>query len=435
MRGSSVLFLGSLLLVLVAIGQEQRGGRLLLINDVWAVVGDRVVTSRDVMRFMSERTRGDLMKARNQIQVTMEEIKAAKAEGKSDEVNRLNGVLTNLKIVEGKITSQAAMKLDEIINDQLLIEQVKLAEDFREPPGLVEFQLKRKIQEKIQGQQSPKPGQGMAELLREQLQRGITMAEYRRELLDKWILREVKREIVQSITISPKQVSDYYRANYAQNENEQFDVVDLYIVRVSRAPAAKQKQKLDLDQMAANIKSPKDFMLLRAQMGKSGDGPQGLWRQSDEDQAESLDSGGKDVRRMGILDGTPKLPSPMALEDRSQVSKLVVRLLLKQAHDNIDEGKTVVFSPPGSPDIFVMFVNRKLSNYSVSLENKRLEIQSILLEAAFGEARRRRIAKARKRVHTINYLTLKVSNERCTFLSGSVCHLSVTIFYSYSSVR
>ncbi len=409
MRGSSVLFLGSLLLVLVAIGQEQRGGRPLLVNDVWAVVGDRVVTSRDVMRFMSERVRFDLIKARNQIQVTIEEIKAAKAEGKLDEVNRLNGVLTNLKIVEGKITSQASMKLDEIISDQLLIEQVKLAEDFREPPGLVEFQLNKKIQEKVRGQQSPKPGQGMAELLREQLQRGITMAEYRRELLDKWILREVKREIVQSITISPKQVSDYYRANYAQNENEQFDVVDLYIVRVPRISVA--KQKLDLDQMAANIKSPKDFMLLRTQVGKSGDGPQGLWRQSDEGQAESLDSSGKDVRRMGILDGTPKLPSPMALEDRSQVSNLVVRLLLTQAHDNIDEGKTVVFPAPGSPDIFVMFVNRKLSNYSVSLENKRLEIQNILLEAAFGEARRRRIAEARKQVHTTNYLTLKVSNE------------------------
>ena len=94
-----MLFLGSLLLVLVAIGQEQRGGRPLLVNDVWAVVGDRVVTSRDVMRFMSEKVRGDLIKARNQIQVTIEEIKAAKAEGKLDEVNRLNGFLTNLKIV------------------------------------------------------------------------------------------------------------------------------------------------------------------------------------------------------------------------------------------------------------------------------------------------------------------------------------------------
>ena len=385
-------------------------GDLSLINEVMAIVGDKVITQGDVLSRMPQIVTRNWIAINGQIQNTQELLKAAKAENNTNEVQRLEELLNTQNGNKSLLLEQIIARLKSIMNKHLLVEQVKLDENYREPPGLVDFQLAQQIKEKMRGVQAPKPGDGLAEVLQQQLSRGQTMKDLRRQLLDDWIFGQVNREISQSITISPKQIMDYYRANYGRNENEQHDVVDLYLIRVPRAATGFEEQKANLDKLAASVKSTADFMELVKRLGNPGDGPQGLWREGDGSEAANLAPGAKDPRRMGIAPRTPKLSLPLTLENRGVTAPEISSLLLTKAH-LMDTGKAETLVPPGSRVVFLLFVKLKLPKYSVSLEVKRLEIEQLLFQNAMEEAIKRRLALARKLVHVTNYMSTASANR------------------------
>ena len=372
-------------------------------NVVLAKVGGRTVTKWGVMRSLERQEPGfvDKFGSRSKewnrlkektVRLRME-LREAKRDGRTVEVQQLEDDLLESEgdykkenILFGFYISRMNGEKDKQMNDLLLIEQVKANPLYREPPGVIDFYLSRRVKAKEQAG-------GLASIIRDLQEEGRTMAMLREEILDNWILGQVEREMSQQVIVSPKQVRDRYQSEYASKVGQQFNVADLYVMRIKRdkMPVAKVKS------LAKGIGSRDDFMSLFKEHGKEGDGPQGLI---------SLNDGGPPLDRK--RKGTPPPGTPAI----AVLPTVESEIILKDAHfkkmmakvAGMKRGQADHFYPIGGKFNFILFVNDVIRDYTIPLGDQRKKIYAELFNEALQEVRRRKIEEARKIVFTVDYL-------------------------------
>jgi len=361
-------------------------------NTVLAVVGSRMVTKWEVMQSLERREKGfiERFNTLNQGAASLKkQLEASRLDGQKEESDGLESQLRAVEALLVASTSSLRNEQHKRINDQLLIEQVKADELYREPPGLVDYFLARRVKAKRDG---------LTGIIRDLQKEGRTMAMLRAEMLDDWILGQVNREMRQQVIVSPKQVRDRYQSEFVSKAGEKFNVVDLYLKRMdwNKEQAAISKQ--EVDKLVSNIRTREDFMKLCNPDEASGDGPQGLISLNDGD-ADTLDRESKG----SPLPGTPDIPS-LPLVERSGILKdaYFKRLMVKIG--GMERGKAGYFQPLGSDMVFILYVNDIIRGYTVPLVDRRKRIHAELFAEALREVRRRKIAEARKVVFVADYL-------------------------------
>ncbi len=295
-------------------------------NTVLAVVGDRAVTRQDLVR-----------------------------------------LLRNDKPPEEQIRAALKVTMDNLV----LIKHRQGLPTYFEAPGLVDGLLRSEIRDRYKGDQS--------ELARDLQAMGTTLADHRRRLVEGWILRVVDYELRETVSVSPRQVRDYYMEHFARDAGQRNDVVELSLIRVRRDATKPVEQVAGLEKLVRAVDSPEAFQKLVESQGLPGDGLQGLLPMD---------------YRVAAL-GTGRAIDEIPENDR--------RLLLVKAHKEMAAGKAETESPPGSAFHYLIFVGRKLEGYVVSLESRRLEIRTHLAEEAYREQKRLLLEKARKAVFVANY--------------------------------
>ena len=150
-------------------------------NMVLAMVGSRMVTKWEVMRSL-ERKQAGFTEKFNRLNLRhgalKKELEAAKLDGRKEQVVQLE---TLFEKADGFIKANLSTFRSErtkLINDQLLIEQIKSDPLYREPPGLVDYILTRRVKAKKGG---------LTGVIRDLQNEGRTMAMLREEILDNWI--------------------------------------------------------------------------------------------------------------------------------------------------------------------------------------------------------------------------------------------------------
>lgn len=298
-------------------------------NGVVAVVADRAVTKRDMFRLLRD---------------------------------------------EKPSSEQMGGALRELINQLLLIKYRQSLPTYFEPPGLVDGLLQTEVRDRYKG--------NLAELNRELQAQGRTLADHRRDLVDGWILRVIEYELRESVTISPKQVRDYYMEQYGKNAGQKMDVVELSLVRVRRDATKAAEQLAQVEKWARSVDSPEAFLKLVEAQGQAGDGPQGL---------------------LALESNPVSLSARRAIDEMSESDR---RLILLKAHKEMTPGKAEAESPPGSVYHYILYVHRTLKDYTVSLDGRRQEIRAHLANEAYIEQKRLLLEKARKAVYAVNYFEL-----------------------------
>lgn len=361
-------------------------------NTVLAVVGSRMVTKWEVMRSLERKQKGfiERFNTLNQSAATLnKQLEASKFDGQKEESGRLESQLRAVEALLAANISSLRNEQSKRINDQLLIEQVKADPLYREPPGLVDYYLARRVKAKKDG---------LTGIIRDLQNEGRTMAMLREELLDNWILGRVQREMSQQVIVSPKQVRDRYQSEYVSKAGQKFNVVDLYLKRMDwdKAQAATSKQKVE--KLVSSIRTREDFMKLCNPDRTFGEGPQGLISLNDGD-TDTLDRESKG----SPLPGTPDIPS-LPLVERTGILRdaYFKRLMVKAGV--MARGEAGYFQPLGSDKVFVLYVNDVIRGYVVPLVDQRKRIHAELFAEALREMNERKIKEARKVVFVANYL-------------------------------
>ena len=361
-------------------------------NTVLAVVGSRMVTKWEVMRSLERKQKGfiERFNALNQSAATLnKQLEASKVDGQKEESGRLESQLRAVEVLLVANISSLRNEQSKRINDQLLIEQVKADPLYREPPGLVDYYLARRVKAKKDG---------LTGIIRDLQNEGRTMAMLREELLDNWILGRVQREMSQQVIVSPKQVRDRYQSEYVSKAGQKFNVVDLYLKRMDwdKAQAATSKQKVE--KLVSSIRTREDFMKLCNPDRGFGEGPQGLISLNDGD-TDTLDRESKG----SPLPGTPDIPS-LPLVERTGILRdaYFKRLMVKAGV--MARGEAGYFQPLGSDKVFVLYVNDVIRGYVVPLVDQRKRIHAELFAEALREMNERKIKEARKVVFVADYL-------------------------------
>jgi len=361
-------------------------------NTVLAVVGSRMVTKWEVMQSLERKQKGfiERFNTLNQSAATLnKQLEASKFDGQKEESGRLESQLRAVEALLAANISSLRNEQSKRINDQLLIEQVKADPLYREPPGLVDYYLARRVKAKKDG---------LTGIIRDLQNEGRTMAMLREELLDNWILGRVQREMSQQVIVSPKQVRDRYQSEYVSKAGQKFNVVDLYLKRMDwdKAQAATSKQKVE--KLVSSIRTREDFMKLCNPDRTFGEGPQGLISLNDGD-TDTLDRESKG----SPLPGTPDIPS-LPLVERTGILRdaYFKRLMVKAGV--MARGEAGYFQPLGSDKVFVLYVNDVIRGYVVPLVDQRKRIHAELFAEALREMNERKIKEARKVVFVANYL-------------------------------
>ncbi len=361
-------------------------------NTVLAVVGSRMVTKWEVMRSLERRQKGFIERfniLNQSVAALKKQIEASKLDGQKEESQRLESQLSDVEALLAASISSLRGEQSKRITDQLLIEQVKADPLYREPPGLVDYYLARRVKAKKNG---------LTGIIRDLQNEGRTMAMLREEMLDDWILGQVSREMRQQVIVSPKQVRDRYQSEYVSKAEQKFNVVDLYLKRMDwdKAQAAVSKQKVE--KLVSSIRTREDFMKLCSPDQAYGEGPQGLISLNDGD-TDTLDRESKG----SPLPGTPDIPS-LPLVERTGILKdaYFKRLMVKAGV--MARGEAGYFQPLGSDKVFILYVNDVIGGYTVPLVDQRKRIHAELFAEALREVRRRKIEEARKIVFVADYL-------------------------------
>ena len=361
-------------------------------NTVLAVVGSRMVTKWEVMQSLERKQKGfiERFNTLNQSAATLnKQLEASKFDGQKEESGRLESQLRAVEALLAANISSLRNEQSKRINDQLLIEQVKADPLYREPPGLVDYYLARRVKAKKDG---------LTGIIRDLQNEGRTMAMLREELLDNWILGRVQREMSQQVIVSPKQVRDRYQSEYVSKAGQKFNVVDLYLKRMDwdKAQAATSKQKVE--KLVSSIRTREDFMKLCNPDRTFGEGPQGLISLNDGD-TDTLDRESKG----SPLPGTPDIPS-LPLVERTGILRdaYFKRLMVKAGV--MARGEAGYFQPLGSDKVFVLYVNDVIRGYVVPLVDQRKRIHAELFAEALREMNERKIKEARKVVFVADYL-------------------------------
>ena len=293
----------------------------------------------------------------------------------------MSAMLSELKLHQGKL-----------ISDLLLIEQIKSDPLYREPPGLVDYILTRRVKAKKSG---------LTGVIRDLQNEGRTMAMLREEILDNWILGRVNREMSQQVIVSPKQVRDRYQSQYASKAGQQFNVVDLYLMRIDWDNSRAAELQAEVDKMVERIRSRDDFMDFRKQRGAEGDGPQGLIPIGEGD-SSTIDRESKG----SPLPGTPIISLQPTVERVAILKDAHFKLLMGKV-SNQPRGKAGSFRPPFTDKfIFIFFVNDMIRGYTIPLQDQRKKIHAELFAEALREIRRRKLAEARKVVFLVDQLSV-----------------------------
>jgi len=361
-------------------------------NTVLAVVGSRMVTKWEVMQSLERREKGfiERFNTLNQGASNLKkQMEASRLDGQNEESDRLESQLRAVEALLAASTSSLRNEQHKRINDQLLIEQVKADELYREPPGLVDYFLARRVKSNKDG---------LTGIIRDLQKEGRTMAMLRAEMLDDWILGQVNREMRQQVIVSPKQVRDRYQSEFVSKVGEKFNVVDLYLKRMDWDKEQAATSKQEVEKLVSGIRTREDFMKLCNPDEASGEGPQGLISLNDGD-ADTLDRESKG----SPLSGTPDIPA-LPLVERSGILKdaYFKRLMVKVG--GMERGKAGYFQPLGSDMVFILYVNDIIRGYTVPLVDQRKRIHEELFAEALREVRRRKIEEARKVVFVADYL-------------------------------
>ena len=364
-------------------------------NTVLAMVGSRMVTKWEVMRSL-ERKQAGFTEKFNRLNLRhgalKKELEAAKLDGRKEQVVQLETLFEKADGFKKANLSTFRSERAKLINDQLLIEQIKSDPLYREPPGLVDYILTRRVKAKKSG---------LTGVIRDLQNEGRTMAMLREEILDNWILGRINREMSQQVIVSPKQVRDRYQSQYASKAGQQFNVVDLYLMRIDWDNSRAAELQAEVDKMVESIRSRDDFMDLRKQRGAEGDGPQGLIPIGEGD-SSTIDRESKG----SPLPGTPIISLQPTVERVAILKDAHFKLLMGKV-SNQPRGKAGSFRPPFTDKfIFIFFVNDMIRGYTIPLQDQRKKIHAELFAEALREIRRRKLAEARKVVFLVDQLSV-----------------------------
>ncbi len=366
-----------------------------------ARVGSRTVTKWGVMRSLERQETGFISEfgtrskewsgLKEKIVRLRDELREVKGDGRVEEVEQLENDLRESvddymkeNILYEFYISRMKGEKDKQINNLMLIEQVKANPLYREPPGVVDFYLARRVKAKKDG---------LAGIIRDLQEEGRTMAMFREEILDNWILVQVNREMRQQVIVSPKQLRDRYQVEYASKAGQQFNVADLYLIRMERD----KEQAAKVKRMVRVIGSRDDFMNIFEKHGKEGDGPQGLI---------PLNDGGSPLdreRKGSPLPGTPPIALLPTVERDSILKDAHFKKLMAKVA-GMERGQAEYFHPIGGKFDYILFVNDVIHGYTIPLMDQRKKIHAELFTEALREVRRRKIEEARKVVFTVDYL-------------------------------
>ncbi|MDP7010482.1 MAG: hypothetical protein QF685_03805 [Verrucomicrobiota bacterium] len=361
-------------------------------NVILAVVGSRMVTKWEVMRSLERRDEGfiERFNTLNQgVANLYKQLEVSRLDGQKEKATRLEFQLREVeKAIESALRSLRNEQAKQI-NDQLLIEQVKADPLFREPPGLVDYFLARRVKAKKDG---------LTGIIRDLQSDGRTMAMLREEILDDWILRRVERELDQQVIVSPKQVRDRYQTEYASDAGRQFNVADLYLMRMDWDKERVKELGKKVEQMVKDVRSREDFIKLCEVSGAEGDGPQGLIPFNDGT------VGTLDRKRKGSpLPGTPVIHALPTIERTGILRDAYFKRLMAKVA-GMARGEVLSFHPLGGRHVFILYVNDVIRGYTIPLVDLREKIHDELFDEARRELRRRKIVEARKAVFVDDYL-------------------------------
>ena len=365
------------------------GGGFLDQNMVVGVVGGRVITKWDVMRRL-DRKRPGFSSAFNELAAQLREAKEQlKSAASSNEQDRLKAALDRVDSLMAVQLSTFRGEQLKMMDDQVLVEQVKAQPNYQEPPGLVDYIMSARIKANKDG---------LTGLIRQLQSEGRTMEMLRREVLDDWISRQVVRELSQQVIVSPKQVRDKYRAEFASQAGKSFDVADMYLMRLEWDNTKVATLRPEVEKLVASIKSKEEFMAASKDVGSEGDGPQGLISLNLE-----ANQGELDRRRKGSLPGTPDIDALPTVERSGLLRDAHFRRLMVKV-TGMKRGEAGYFLPLGGSHVFVIYVNEVIRGYQIPLEDQQKQIHADLFARAMLGLRDRKVAEARKQVFSIDYL-------------------------------
>ena len=157
--------------------------------------------------------------------------------------------------------------MGELINDALLVHEVRTREGFVMPAGLGERLLASHIRRKKKSQ----PDYGRATLVRELQRDGITLQQFEEQLIDQAFLHLTLNPIRDSVQVSPRAVSEFAKNGLKQfNRGPYADFVAFQI------PASEEGiNKAKIKAMVDGIKSVNDFKKLAEKRKVAGGGLKG----------------------------------------------------------------------------------------------------------------------------------------------------------------
>ncbi len=157
--------------------------------------------------------------------------------------------------------------LAELINDALLVQEVRTRKGFVMPAGLGERLLADHIRKLKQSQ----PDYSRATLVRELQRDGITLQQFEEQLIDQAFLHLARRPIYDSVQLSPRAISEFSKNGL--NQLGRGPYAEFLALQIPASEEGINEAKVKA--LVKGIKSPDDFKKLAEKRKVAGGGLKG----------------------------------------------------------------------------------------------------------------------------------------------------------------
>ena len=199
------------------------------------------------------------------------------------EVNRVKAVVGGTRVitmhdlVEFRNADKAPLRgrkpntvdtiLDEIVDEALLVHEVRTRKGFVMPAGLGE----RLLASHIRREKKSQPDYGRATLVRELQRDGITLQQFEEQLIDRAFLHLTLNPIRDSVQVSPRAVIEY--SEITLKESGRGPYADFLALQIPASEEGINKAKVEA--LVHGIKSADDFKILAEELKVAGGGLKG----------------------------------------------------------------------------------------------------------------------------------------------------------------
>lgn len=220
-------------------GQNEPGAPV-RVNSLRAVVGKRYLTEGDSLR-VTENQLSDLKtQAKRSRDVLLARHAKEVAGGNATEVARLQKQIDELRAdVEKAANRIIASEQRRLVDNEALLQEIKMQPGFYEPPGLMDELVENEMYRlKLSRRQ----------IFDQLVRSGRTMQEFREELLNDFLLGSITRQ--KPTIISPAKIEDYYKANL-KSRYEMGPSALLYLLQLPK----KDMPQSDAQKLVTSLKS------------------------------------------------------------------------------------------------------------------------------------------------------------------------------------